>query len=584
MRDNVIKLYKRLFGYVPERKIYAYFSMFLSALAVLIYMVAYYYLWKTLEAIVVDSKIHLGLHYSIRVIGLMILRGVLAIVGIMSSHYLGFRLETNLRKAGLYKLLDASFSFFDKNNSGQIRKIIDDNAGNTHKTVAHLIPDNVTAILTPIGMLVLTFFVDYRLGILLVLACIVGLVQYKMMYGSSDIMDKFSKALEKMSAATVEYVRGMQVIKLFGVSVDYYKTLINSINDYRKNVYAYSQSCRKPYVGFQVLFNSFYVFAVPFAALFILRGEPATLLISKLVFFAVFSGVALSSFMAVMFTASDNYSAKLTVDRLEELMENMDDAKLIHGNLNKMKSYNIEFSNVSFKYEENYVLRDFDLKLDAYKTYALVGPSGSGKSTIAKLISGFYPVDSGEILIGGKNITNFSEKVIQENIAFVFQHSKLFKTSIYENVKIGNPKSGKEEVLEALNAAQCDSILDKFPDRENTVIGSKGVHLSGGEIQRIAIARAILKDAEIIILDEASAATDPENEYEIQQAFSNLMKGKTVIMIAHRLSTITNVDEILFVENGEIIERGNHSSLMDKNGRYKELQDMYNRSNEWRIA
>lgn len=580
----MFKLYHRLFGYVPERKHYAYVSMALAAIAVVIYIFAYYYLWKTLEAIVVHWEILQGVQYGLRVVVLMILRGVVAIVAVMFSHYLGFRLETNLRKAGLYKVLEGSFSFFDKNNSGQIRKIIDDNAGNTHKTVAHLIPDNVTAVLTPVGMLLLTFFLDTRLGALLVLVCFVGILQYKMMYNSPEFMDTFTKALERMSGATVEYVRGMQVIKLFGVSVDYYKGLIHSIRDYRKNVYAYSQSCRRPYVGFQVLFNSFYVFAVPFGALFILRGESPGPVLAKLVFFAIFSGVVLSSFMGIMFTGTDNYNAKLTVDRLEELMENMEEAKPTHGNIDTMEAYDIEFSNVSFKYEDKFVLEDFTLQLDAHKTYALVGPSGSGKSTIAKLISGFYPVDQGQILIGGKAITVFSEKALQENIAFVFQNSKLFKTSIYENVKIGNPKAHRTEVMEALKEAQCQSILDKFPHRENTVIGSKGVHLSGGEIQRVAIARAILKDAEIIILDEASAATDPENEYEIQRAFSKLMKGKTVIMIAHRLSAITDVDEILFVENGKILERGTHEALMARGGRYRELQELYSKANRWRIA
>lgn len=580
----MIHLYRRLFAYVPERKKYAYVSMIFAGLAVFIYILAYYFLWKTLEALVIKSNAALGVQYGLNVVVLMILRGITAITAVLLSHYLGFRLETNLRKTGLDKVLEASFSFFDKNNSGQIRKIIDDNAGNTHKTVAHLIPDNVTAVLTPVGMFLLSFFLDYRLGILLLFACIAGIIQYRMMYNSPGLMDRFSRALEKMSAATVEYVRGMQIIKIFGVSVSYYKSLIDSITDYRKNVYAYSQSCRRPYVGFQVLFNSFYIFALPFAAFFILRGESAAAILAKCVFFTIFSGIVLSSFMAVMFTGSDNHNAKLTVDRLEELMQSMDDAKLTHGSEDRMEAYDIRFSNVSFKYEETYVLKDFDLQLDAHKTYALVGPSGSGKSTIAKLISGFYPVEQGEILIGGKSITSFSEQAIQKNIAFVFQHSRLFKTSIYENVKIGKPDAGRDEVLAALTAAQCDSILDKFPDREHTVIGSKGVHLSGGEIQRIAIARAILKDARIIILDEASAATDPENEYEIQQAFSKLMKGKTVIMIAHRLSTITNVDEILFVESGKIIERGSHDSLMAQCGRYKELQDMYCRSNEWRFA
>ena len=461
--------------------------------------------------------------------------------------------------------------------------IIDDNAGNTHSTVAHLIPNNVIAVLTPIAMLTLTFMVDIRLGILLILVCLVGVVQYRLMYNAPELMDKFSKALENMSAATVEYIRGMQVIKIFGVGVKYYKTLIESIIDYKDNVYAYSQACKKPYVAFQVLFNSFYAFMVPLLAYFILRGGDANLLLAKLVFFTMFSGVILSSFMSIMFTGTDNYSAKLTLDKLEGLIENMEREKIEFGTDEKIDRFDIEFSNVSFKYEDKFILKDFNLKLYENKTYALVGSSGSGKSTIAKLISGFYPIDKGKIIIGGKNISSYSEKTIQENIAYIFQHAKLFKKSIFENVLVGNPKASREMVLNALHLASCDSILDKFENRENTIIGSKGVYLSGGEIQRIAIARAILKDANIIIMDEASAATDPENEYELQRAFSSLIKNKTVIMIAHRLSSITNVDEILFIDDGSVIERGSHKDLIAAKGRYKKLYDMYNTANEWRI-
>ncbi|MDU4721621.1 MAG: ABC transporter ATP-binding protein [Clostridioides difficile] len=577
------ELYARLFTYVPERKKYAYIAMVLSALSVFIYMFAYWYLWKTIKLILVDFQLDVALNYSLKIVFLMILRGVVAIIGLLSSHFMGFRLETNLRKKGLYNLLDASFSFYDKNNSGKIRKIIDDNAGNTHSTVAHLIPNNVIAVLTPIAMLTLTFMVDIRLGILLILVCLVGVVQYRLMYNAPELMDKFSKALENMSAATVEYIRGMQVIKIFGVGVKYYKTLIESIIDYKDNVYAYSQACKKPYVAFQVLFNSFYAFMVPLLAYFIIRGDDANLLLAKLVFFTMFSGVILSSFMSIMFTGTDNYSAKLTLDKLEGLIENMEREKIEFGTDEKIDRFDIEFSNVSFKYEDNFILKDFNLKLYENKTYALVGSSGSGKSTIAKLISGFYPIDKGKIIIGGKNISSYSEKTIQENIAYIFQHAKLFKKSIFENVLVGNPKASREMVLNALHLASCDSILDKFENRENTIIGSKGVYLSGGEIQRIAIARAILKDANIIIMDEASAATDPENEYELQRAFSSLIKNKTVIMIAHRLSSITNVDEILFIDDGSVIERGSHKDLIAAKGRYKKLYDMYNTANEWRI-
>ena len=250
-----------------------------------------------------------------------------------------------------------------------------------------------------------------------------------------------------------------------------------------------------------------------------------------------------------------------------------------------MTSHDIDFSGVTFRYEEGVdVLTDFSLKLESGKKYALVGSSGSGKSTIAKLISGFYPVSSGELKIGGVDISKYKRETLEHEIAFVFQNAKLFKTSIYENVKIGRPDASREEVVKALDLAMCGSILDKFETREDTIIGAKGVHLSGGETQRIAIARAILKDAPIIILDEASAASDPENEYEMQQAFSKLMEGKTVIMIAHRLSSIRNVDEILVVEDGKVTERGSHDELIAKDSKYKNLQNLYNQANEWRLS
>lgn len=480
--------------------------------------------------------------------------------------------------------MDASSSFFDHNSSGEIRKIIDDNAAETHKTVAHLIPDNVTAVMTPVLMFVLMFAIDYRLGILLLLTTVIGVLQYRKMSGGTEFLSGYSAALQKMSAATVEYVRGMQIIKIFGVTVQYYKTLINSIKEYKQYVYQYSLSCKNPYVGFQVLFNVFYAFAVPAAVVFISYGEPAMLILAKIVFFAVFSGAVFTSFTSIMFTGQDNFGAQNTLNQLDELTTSMDQAKLPHGNEETFQDFNIEFRHVDFKYDDNFVLKDFSLTLHQNKTYALIGSSGGGKSTIAKLISGFYPVDGGEILIGGKNIQSYSEKALIQNIAFVFQRSQLLKTSIYENVRIGNPQATRQQIMDALDAANCTSILDKFPQREMTVIGAKGVYLSGGEVQRIAIARAILKNANIVIMDEASAAADPENEYELQQAFQKLMRGKTVIMIAHRLSSIQNVDQILFVQNGKVVEQGTHNELMACNGRYKDFQDVYCKANQWRLA
>ena len=573
---SIRSLYKKLLQYVPDKRIWAY--------SVCSYMGAYWFLWQSIVSILVIPAYEKAMYDAIIVVALMILRGILNIASATCSHYLGFRLETNLRKNGLHKLLDASSSFFDHNSSGEIRKVIDDNAAETHKTVAHLIPDNITAVMTPVLMFVLMFAIDYRLGILLILTTVIGVLQYRKMSGGTEFLSGYSAALQKMSAATVEYVRGMQIIKIFGVTVQYYKTLIDSIKEYKQYVYQYSLSCKNPYVGFQVLFNVFYAFAVPAAVVLISYGEPAMLILAKIVFFAVFSGAVFTSFTSIMFTGQDNFGAQNTLNQLDELTASMDQAKLPHGSEENFQNFDIEFRHVDFKYDDTFVLKNFNLTLHQNKTYALIGSSGGGKSTIAKLISGFYPVDGGEILIGGKNIQSYSEKALIQNIAFVFQHSQLLKTSIYENVRIGNSQATRQQIMDALDAANCTSILDKFPQREMTVIGAKGVYLSGGEVQRIAIARAILKNANIVIMDEASAAADPENEYELQQAFQKLMRGKTVIMIAHRLSSIQNVDQILFVQNGKVVEQGTHNELMACNGRYKDFQDVYCKANQWRLA
>jgi len=272
------------------------------------------------------------------------------------------------------------------------------------------------------------------------------------------------------------------------------------------------------------------------------------------------------------------------MEKIEALIREMQSGKMPHGYIVRAENTDIDFHHVSFAYEDKKIFDDLSLHLDGEKIYALVGSSGGGKSTLAKLIAGYYLPQKGEVRIGGHALTDYTEEALTNAVAMVFQNAKLFKTSIYENVQIGKPEAAHDEVMAALKMACCEDILGKFPDREKTVIGSKGVHLSGGEKQRIAIARAILKNAPIIILDEASAAADPENEYEIQKAFSHLMKGKTVIMIAHRLTSIRQADEILVVEEGKILERGSHQSLMEKKGRYADLQHLYAQANDWKVV
>lgn len=364
-------LYKKLLQYVPDKRIWAYSSMALSAAAVCSYMGAYWFLWQCIVSILVIPAYEKAMYDAIIVVALMILRGILNIASATCSHYLGFRLETNLRKNGLHKLLDASSSFFDHNSSGEIRKVIDDNAAETHKTVAHLIPDNITAVMTPVLMFVLMFAIDYRLGILLILTTVIGVLQYRKMSGGTEFLSGYSAALQKMSAATVEYVRGMQIIKIFGVTVQYYKTLIDSIKEYKQYVYQYSLSCKNPYVGFQVLFNVFYAFAVPAAVVLISYGEPAMLVLAKIVFFAVFSGAVFTSFTSIMFTGQDNFGAQNTLNQLDELTASMDQAKLPHGSEENFQNFDIEFRHVDFKYDDTFVLKNFNLTLHQNKTYAL---------------------------------------------------------------------------------------------------------------------------------------------------------------------------------------------------------------------
>ena len=607
-------LYKKLFHYVPDKRILAYFSMALSAAAVCSYMGAYWFLWQSIVSILVIPVYEKAMYDAIIVVILMILRGILNIASATCSHYLGFRLETNLRKNGLHKLLDASSSFFDHNSSGEIRKIIDDNAAETHKTVAHLIPDNVTAVMTPVLMFVLMFAIDYRLGILLILTTVIGVLQYRKMSGGTEFLSGYSAALQKMSAATVEYVRGMQIIKIFGVTVQYYKTLINSIKEYKQYVYQYSLSCKNPYVGFQVLFNVFYAFAVPAAVVFISYGEPAMLILAKIVFFAVFSGAVFTSFTSIMFTGQDNFGAQNTLNQLDELTTSMDQAKLPHGNEETFQDFNIEFRHVDFKYDDNFVLKDFSLTLHQNKTYALIGSSGGGKSTIAKLISGFYPVDGGEILIGGKNIQSYSEKALIQNIAFVFQRSQLlnlldpkkFKVSgsvffgetdllnssekqrrgIYGNQIVYIPQNPMTALDPSMRIGrQMDETLRLHSDKSRQqrynyilrLLHDVGLDdpdrvyrayphmLSGGMLQRVIIAMAMMLDAKFVLADEPTTALDVIHRNGIIDLFSQMKaNGVGILMVTHDFATALQLGgNVLVMKEGKIIESGEVQSVFD---------------------
>ena len=578
----MLTVYKKILSYVPKERYLAYIGILLSMLSVVFKVWGYYYLSKFLIEIIVNNNIENAKYYGFCIVGLLIIGITLYGISGLVTHVLGFRLETNLRKYGIEGLSKASFSFFDTHPSGKTRKIIDDNATDTHMIVAHLIPDNAGAILMPILLLILGFLVSIKVGIILIILSIVGGISLSMMTGEKEFMKIYQESLETLSSETVEYVRGIQVIKIFGISVESFKALNTAIKNYSKYSLEYAMSCKRGFVGFQWFFFSFIAMVIPILLLFYNIEDPKMLAV-ELIMVLFLSGALFVSLMAIMYVSMYAFMGQSVIEKLESIFEEMNSNKLTFGSNNEFENYNITFENVSFGYTDKKIINDLSFSLEENKSYALVGSSGSGKSTIAKLISGFYKVDSGVIKIGNRSISSYSEEALINNIAFVFQNVKLFKTSIYDNVKIGKADASYEEVMTAMNLAGCNSILDKFSEREQTQIGTKGVYLSGGEKQRIAIARAILKDAKIIIMDEASAAVDPENEYELQRAFSNLIKDKTVIMIAHRLPSIRNVDEILVMDNGEIIERGTDRELMALDGEYRKLQSLYNKANKWRV-
>lgn len=580
-----MKLYKKLFSYIPERRLHGILASLLTSFGIFLEFYAYYLIWILLKNVFTGGDLAEGRSLAIKILFLFIAYGLLYFMGLWMSHLAGFRLETRLRERGIRHLLRASNTFFDLHNSGEVRKIIDNNVEQTHMIVAHLIPDQTAAFLTPVLMIILTFVLDLYLGIFFIVIVIISLVLVKNMMGNQSFMKKYMDMLDEMNAGAVEYVRAMPVVKIFNAPLIGFKKLYDSILIYKDMVYKYSMSCRVPFVLFQWLLNIFIITPIFFGIFMVNRGADPGLWAGKILFFTLFMGIFFSNTMKIMYVSMYIFQANSAVDNLENLFMEMKEKEIEFGSQKEFLNKNIEFKNVDFSYDgENKVLDNFSLSLEEDKVYALVGSSGSGKSTIAKLISGLYPVDSGEILIGGKNSSSYDKDSLMKNIGIVFQNPQLFQgISIFENVKLGKSDATDEEVLRALKLARCHEFIGKFKDGYDAVIGAEGINLSGGEKQRVSIARIFLKDPKIIIMDEASAAADPESEYELQVAFKELIKNRTTIMIAHRLTSIRGVDEILLIEDGKLIERGSHHKLYEEDSKYKKFVEMYMKANEWRV-
>lgn len=509
-------------------------------------------------------------------------------IALNCTHLAAFRTATNMRKKAIHHIVTLPLGYFSQNASGRLRKIIDDNAGLTEGFLAHQLPDLTGAIVMPVAVMILIFLFDWRLGICCLIPMGISVLFLKRMMGgdNAQFMGKYMTALETMNKEAVEYIRGIPVVKVFQQTVYSFKNFHAAIEEYEKFASGYALKCRIPLTGFTVTLNSTYVLLIP-AAMFILSGVSGRMAYENVVldflFYSLFTPICATMMNRIMFASEQLMAAKSAVSRVDEILQEKPLKKPENPMLPADAS--IVFSDVSFSYPgaKEKALDHISFEVPAGKTVALVGASGSGKSTAASLIPRFYDVQSGSVSIGGVDVRDIEKQELMKRVAFVFQNTCLFKDTLLNNIKAARPDASREEVLRAVDDAQCRDIIDRLPNGLDTLVGTGGTYLSGGENQRIALARAILKDAPIIVLDEATAFADAENEHQIQLAFERLTKNKTVLMIAHRLSTIQDADLILVFKDGQIAERGNHEELLASDGIYSSMWQAYQKQIAWKI-
>ena len=583
-----MSVFKKLKPYMQSRKVLFPFALLFSALSAIAGMIPFIYVWFIVrELFTATGNISYDMvkHYAIIAVIFSAASVLLYFAALVCSHLVAFRVEGNIRRFTIKKLLMLPLGFFDRNPSGRIRKILDDNATVTHTFIAHELPDLSGTLIIPIAALVLLFVFDWRLGIASIVPIAYAIVTLgTKMNKSKDFMQKYMKSLEDMNTEAVEYVRGIPVVKVFQQTIFSFKNFYNTIEDYHKMVVAYSSSWKFIMCSYTTLINGVALLLVPTAILIITNSGNIAATIIDLMLYILVTPVFSQNIMRSMYLSQALNNASIAINSIESLTNYPNLAE--PTNPQQIKNFNIEFKNVDFTYPgtENQVLKGISFSIKEGQTVALVGASGGGKSTIAKLVPRFFDVTGGEILIGGAPIKEIPKEVLMKKTSFVFQNTRLFKKSILENVRYGTPEASIESVNKALDLAQCHEIIDRLPDGINTVIGTKGTYLSGGEQQRIVLARAILKNAPIVVLDEATAFADPENEHLIQKALQTLSKGKTVLMIAHRLTSIVNADQILVVQGGEIVERGTHKELVEKGGIFAKMWSDYQQSVTWTIG
>lgn len=580
----------RLMYYAGDHKYFTYASLVLATLSALIALVPFYYIWKIMKEVLevrpnYSEAVHIK-EYGWMAVAFALIAMVIYIAALMCSHKAAFRVQVNMRTAMMNHIMKLPLGYVESEGTGKIRKIVADSSAATETYLAHNLPDKAVSFATPVGLLAMMMVFDYRLGLISLIPAVIAFVLMgTLMMGPkmAEDMKQYQNALETMSAEAVEYVRGVPVVKTFGQTVFSFKRFKNAIDEYEKWTLGYTKNMMVPMVAFTTSANG--IFAALIIAAYVLTGHGVTdKFILNLIFYILITSVLTVTLMKLAYAGESQLMVRDAINRMDGILNMKPLPEPADGQTPKDTS--IELDKVVFSYADadKNAVDGISLKIAPGEHVAFVGPSGGGKTTLASLIARFWDVNSGAVKIGGVNVKDINSETLMNEVSYVFQDSRLLKMSILENIRMGRPDATDVEVMEALKNAQCMDIIEKFPDGVNTVIGSKGVYVSGGEAQRLSIARAFLKNAPILILDEATAFADPDNERQVQKAFEALSKDKTVIMIAHRLSTVTNADRIYVLADGRIAESGTHDELNSANGIYTHMWSEYNKSVKWKVG
>ena len=582
-------LLKQLFVFAGSYKYLSILSVIFAGISALIALVPFYYIWRIMQEVIrvkLDFSQAQGISsYGWHAVGTALIGMLLYIIALMCSHISAFHVQASMRTIMMEHIMTLPLGYIESEGSGKIRKIVTDSSAATETYLAHNLPDKAVSAVTPVGLLILMFVFDWRLGLICLIPAAVGFVFMGSMMGKDmeKSMQEYQNSLEIMSSEAVEYVRGIPVVKTFGQSVFSFKRFKNAIYNYEKWTIDYTKRMMKPMLGFTTAVNSTFAFII--VAAFLLGGKEISPNFGlNLFFYIIITPILTTTLMKLAYAGEAQLQVKDALMRMGQLMDQKALPETANGQIPKDSSISLE--NVTFAYEgaSQNAVDHISLHVNPGEHIAFVGPSGGGKTTLASLVARFWDVKEGSIKIGNVDVKNITSSELMNQISYVFQDSKLLKMSILDNVRIGKPEATEEEVLQALKDAQCMDIIEKFPDGIHTMIGAKGIYVSGGEAQRLSIARAFLKNAPVLILDEATAFADPDNEQKVQAAFDNLSKDKTVIMIAHRLSTITNADQIYVLKDGKIAEHGTHETLLKNHGVYSHMWEEYNKSVNWKVG